>query len=161
MDLHLYVIQGKENVGKTTTCWKLLNLLKPVVECYNYWELPFKGHGVWNPLTDRYEICSDEHTYVVDFIVSARINNQSHCDVAIISAGDEPDFVKDNIYKLLSKGVHHIVCCARSVNKEGSTYHMLQNEFGEFIDERLVEKQCDNAEQDAVANNLLKTIMDL
>lgn len=163
MNPNLYVIKGGENYGKTSICWKLLDRLKPIIECYNYWKLSFEDTTVYNPTNLCYEVPDSTGTYhPADFIFVARLNNPSHCKVAIISAGDEADYVKKNIYKLLGRGVYHIVCCERSKCASKSTNIMLHSEFKiTSHNEHEVLIPRNSAETSRIANDLFNILSKL
>lgn len=161
MNLHLYVIRGQENYGKTTTCWKLFNLLRPQVECYNLWKTSYRDSVRWNAIDHYYEAPDKTGKYVpVDFTTVVRIQNRSHCKIAIVSEGDEPNFVKKRIYELLADDVHHIVCCSRSRNRGGSTYAMLTQEFKGFISiTKDLTLPHNTTEQNITANDVYTELM--
>lgn len=166
MKPYLYVIEGHENDGKTTTCWLLLNMLKPYIECINYWKLSFDDNIRYDTLRQMYvcpqKIASHEGgtNNPIDFIFVARINNPAHCKIAIISAGDEALYVKKHIYEMLGNDVHHIVCCERTYNKVGSTKRMLHYEFNisSFVYEQTLTHPCNSASQIKVATDIFNLL---
>lgn len=163
MNPNLYVIKGSPDWGKTSACWKLLNLIKPLVECYNYWEISPNDSIQYNTANLWYEFpVAGKPTNPVDFVLVARLNNISHCKVAIISEGDGANLLKKRIYKMLSKDVHHIVCCEHTINKAGSTNKMLHDEFHiTSKNEYPLKKKQDPSDESRVANDLYNILSKL
>ena len=128
MDFKLYVITGKENAGKTNTCWNLLRKLKEDIDYVEYWEL--KSADAHFDTTRQVYLNKEELT--CDFIIIFR-TKIFHKKIAIISAGDEAWLLKKDIFYMLSKDVTHIVCCSRTVNRHNSTARMLETYFKKYI----------------------------
>lgn len=128
MDLKLYVIQGKENAGKTSACWQILNQFKEQIEYVEYWELR----------TSNAQYNEDRHVYVnnkgqaCDFVIIIR-KKVTHEKIAIISAGDEAAQLKKDIFFMVSRDVATIICCSRTVNRNGSTMQMINHYFSKHI----------------------------
>jgi len=176
MNPNLYVIKGSANHGKTTTCWKLLQKLKDNgnIECYNYWKLSYSDMVFYdhqrqmyvkpNPKQKTSNLSTIELSkgLPVDFIIVARLNNPSHCKVAIISEGDSSNYVKQHIYEMLSNDVHHIVCCERNMDKKGSTLKMLHSEFEKpFVYEKKISHAKCIAEEDKIADEIYNLLIKL
>ena len=134
MNPNLYVIKGEPNSGKTTTCWKLLKKLKPRVVCYNYWELFTFHHAVkYNKKKQCYEFpdLKLKKRDIVDFITIIHLDsNNPNSKVAIISAGEDPFYVKRAIHKALGENAHYIVCCEHLEDEPETTNRILHDEFG-------------------------------
>jgi len=156
MELNLYIIKGGENSGKTTTCWKLLNKLKPLIECYHYWKTDWADSVILDKTSNIYVKPNDKDNLIpVDFVTVIRLANPSNCKVAIISAGDEEPYLKEQIFKMLDKDIEHIVCCERLRGTDGSTNKLLNTKFKEFIKiTEPLKKSQDTAEEERVADKL-------
>ena len=128
MDFKLYVIQGKGNAGKTTTCWQILNRFKEQVECIEYWELR----------SSEANFDESRHVYInsfgqtCDFVIIFR-KKVTHERIAIISAGDVAWQLKKDIFFMLSRDVTTIICCSRSVNRKGSSMYMINHYFNHHV----------------------------
>ena len=125
MDTKLYIIKGKENAGKTSTCWMLLNKLKEQVEIYEYWDIRSSQVYVFDSERLAY---IDKRKRACDFVVIITLKI-THQRIAIISAGDEEWRLKKDIFYMLYRGVTHIVCSARMQTRSNSTWKMLNRVF--------------------------------
>ena len=128
-NLKLYVIEGKEDAGKTSTCWSLLNKLKEVTDYIEYWELKSATEAHFDSNRNVYV---NQNGNVCDFIVILR-TKLTHKKIAIISAGDEAWLLKKDVFFVLSKDVRHIVCCSRTINRKNSTMQMIKDVFNHHI----------------------------
>lgn len=142
MKFQLYVIKGKENSGKTTTCWKLLNLFRAhsLIETYHYWKTSSSPTLHYEESDESYRIGKTHADFTTIF--SIKLNNAQK-KVAIISAGDDAEWLKKRICEMLGEGVSDIVCCERIVNRKGSTMEMLHSLFEKYImyEESIAEPQ--------------------
>ena len=129
MDIKLYVIKGKENAGKTSTCWNLLHKLKEHIECVEYWELR-SAAGAYLDSERQVYINQEEKTCDFVIVFTTKI---THRKIAIISAGDEAWLLKKDIFFVLSKDVTLIVCCSRTINRQNSTAHMIETSFKQHV----------------------------
>ncbi len=129
MDYNLYVIKGKENAGKTSTCWMLLNKLKEQIEFFEYWDL--RSSQVHTFDSDR-QVYLDKSNKTCDFVVIVTLKI-THQRIAIISAGDEEWRLKKDIFYMLYRGVNYIVCCSRTQMRRNSTLRMLNRVFAQHI----------------------------
>lgn len=137
MNPTFYVIKGDKNSGKTTTCWKLLMLLKRLksrVICYNYWELITFRHDVtYNKEEKYYELpkLKRQQRNIVDFFAIIHLDTTNpNSKVAIISVGEDPFYIKKAIYKALGENAHYIVCCEHVENEPETINWILHEEFG-------------------------------
>lgn len=157
MNPNLYVIKGKPNSGKTTTCWKLLEKLKSLVVCYNYWELISFNHKITDLKKKFYYIEKrNGNKDAIDFIFVAHLDQTNpNNKVAIISAGDDPFYVKRAIHKVLGENAHFIVCCE---HPKGATHRILHSEF-DIKHEYSLEQMKDDKEEDNVAQQIYEQII--
>ena len=128
MDFKLYVIKGKENAGKTSSCWNLLHKFKEHIDCVEYWELQSANAH----LDLERQVYVNQEGNTCDFIIIFR-TKITHTKIAIISAGDEAWLLKKDIFFVLSKDVAHIVCCSRTIDRQHSTMRMLNEVFEQHI----------------------------
>ena len=128
MDFKLYVIKGKEDAGKTSTCWNLLHKFKENIEYVEYWEL----RSSLAHFDSERRVFVNHEKQTCDFVIIFR-TKFSQTKIAIISAGDEAWLLKKDIFFALSKDVTHIVCCSRTVNRKNSTAHMLETSFNKHV----------------------------
>ena len=161
MDFQLYLIKGEENSGKTTVCWKILNLLQShsLIECYHLWRTSYSEGIVYDSTNKIYK----KNNNPVDFVTILSVRCKSSTKkIAIISAGDDDTYLKKQIYDMLANDVQHIICCCRSVDKKGSALHMLKSEFSKhnFSDSNIkkLEKNKNTVEEDMVANSVFTII---
>ena len=121
MDFKIYVIKGKENAGKTSTCWKLLHKLKKHIDYIEYWELKSANAH----FDSEREVYINQKGQMCDFIIIFKTKD-THQKIAIISAGDVDWLLKKDIFFALYRDVSHIICCSRTINRLHSTMHMLK-----------------------------------
>lgn len=172
MNPNLYIIKGNPNCGKTATCWKLLHLLKQHVVCYNYWELFTFHHSVtYNDDEEKqcyeYLDLKSQQRDIVDFITIVHLGpNKSNSKVAtnskvaIISAGDDPFYVKRAIYKALGENAHYIVCCEHLEDEPETTNRILHDEFDiSLMKEYSLEKQCNDNEEQRIAEEIYNQLL--
>lgn len=164
MNPNLYIIKGNPNCGKTATCWKLLHLLEQHEVCYNYWELFTFHHAVkYNKEKQCYEFLDlkSQQRDIVDFITIVHLDSKNpNSKVAIISAGDEPFYVKRAIHKALGENAHYIVCCEHMEDEPETTNRILHDEFDiSLMKEYSLEKPCDDDEEQRIADNIYYQIV--
>ena len=166
MNPNLYVIKGRPNWGKTSTCWKLLHLLKQHVVCYNYWEL-FTFHHSVTYNDDEKKQCYEyldlkpQKRDVVDFIAIVHLDsNNPNSKVAIISVGEDPFYIKRAIHKALGENAHYIVCCERIEDEQETTNRILHDEFDiSLMKEYSLEKQRDDYEEKRIAEEICNQLL--
>lgn len=146
------IIRGRQNDGKTTTATMLHNEL---VARSNAVRL-LKTDGDYLPVgNDVCDFCS-----VID-IEKKR--------VAIISEGDEADVLYKKMEELIYVYRPDVMAvCARAYNREGSSYRMLEENYGELIrNENMfwTEKTEDFADalntKRNIVNEIVKRIMNI
>lgn len=114
------IITGTQNSGKTTTARLVYQSL---------WPQAINVH-----LTDAYEKdLPKEHPLIeegkpIDFIAGMKVNGK---DVAIVSLGDYPEYLKRQIAIYLNQ-VDFFVCCLRTRDREGSTRRMLYTDYANY-----------------------------
>lgn len=113
----LIVLRGEKNAGKTTTCGFIYQDLLPIAQQNHL----FNGINV---NTDSLRFT--KNGTVIDFEAILTLPNGKI--VSIISAGDDYQ-LKAKLEDHIAKGVHTIICCTRSINRAGSTFRMIQDEF--------------------------------
>ena len=115
--MELIIIRGRQNDGKTTTATMLHNEL---VARSNAVRL-LKTNG------DHLPVGND----VCDFRSVIDIEKKR---VAIISEGDEADVLYKKMEELIYVYRPDVMTvCARAYNREGSSYRMLEENYGELI----------------------------
>jgi hypothetical protein len=113
----LIIIRAGQNSGKTTTTGLVYQeLLKQATQehIFNYQTVK----------KDSLKFNKDGET--IDFSAILTINNRK---IGIVSEGDIAKDTKVSITILIEMNVDVIICCARSVNRKGSTYRMLLEDF--------------------------------
>jgi len=113
----IIVLRGTIDAGKTTTCGFIYQGLLPI--CNQ--EHTFNGRIVQ---TDSLRFT--QNNTVIDF--EAILTLPNGILVGIISAGDDYQ-LRAKLEDHIAKGVHTIICCTRSINRDGSTFRMIQDEF--------------------------------
>ena len=115
--MKIIIIRGTMDAGKTTTSGlvysELVNIAKK--------EHTFNWKTV-NVNSLKYDIDGS----VIDFtslLIVGKIK------VGIISAGDVTKDLKHNIKIMISLNIDILICCARSINKEGSAYRMIIDDY--------------------------------
>lgn len=148
MKFQLYVIKGKENSGKTTTCWKILNLFRSqsLIDSFCYWRTSNSSELHYEESDRTYRIGSAHADFTTIFTIKV---NDKRKKVAIISSGDDADWLQKRICEMLGEGVDSIVCCERALNRGGSTQKMLHTLFKEHIvcEKELPEAQSTSSEE--------------
>lgn len=147
--MELIIIRGRQNDGKTTTATMLHNEL--VAHCSAVRLLKTNG--------DYLSVGND----IRDFRSVIDIDKKR---VAIISEGDVDDALKEEMERINYVFRPDImVVCARAYNREGSSYRMLEENYGEhFKDENVfwTEKAEDLADalnaKRSVVNKIVKQI---
>lgn len=115
--MELIIIRGRQNDGKTTTATMLHN------------ELVARSDAVRLLKTNEY--CLPVGNNVCDFSSVIDIEEKR---VAIISEGDEADVLNKKMEELIYVFRPDVmVVCARAYNREGSSYRMLEENYGEHI----------------------------
>jgi len=113
----LIVLRGTIDAGKTTTCGFIYQDLLPICN---------REHVFNNKIVQTDSLRFTQNNTVIDFEAILTLPNGRI--VSIISAGDDYQ-LKAKLEDHITKGVHTIMCCTRSVNRAGSTFRMIQNEF--------------------------------
>ena len=160
MKFQLYVIKGKENSGKTTTCWKILNLFRTqsLIDSFCYWKTSNSSELHYEESDRTYRIGSAHADFTTIF--TGKVNDKRK-NVAIISAGDDANLLKRRIFDMLGEGVEYIVCCERSVERNGSTMEMLHSEFYENIKyENTLTESRDSSCEEIIAKEILSTLLE-
>lgn len=117
--MELIIIRGRQNDGKTTTATVLHNELVAHSDSVRLLKINGNYLPVWNEVRD--------FRSVID-IKEKRI--------AIISAGDVDDILKEEMEELIYEYRPDIlVVCARAQDREGSAYRMLNDNFGDLVKE--------------------------
>jgi adenylate kinase family enzyme len=115
--MKIIIIRGAINSGKTTTTGLLYSELVNIAEI----EHIFNGETV-NTNSLKYNKRGD----VIDFtsvLIVGKIK------IGIVSAGDVAKDLKHNIKIMISLNIDILICCARSVNKKGSAYKMIIDDY--------------------------------
>lgn len=113
----LIVLRGTIDAGKTTTCGFIYQDLLPI--CNQ--EHIFNGRTVQ---TDSLRFT--KNNTVIDFEAILTLPNGKV--VSIISAGDDLQ-LRGKLHAHIARGSNVIICCTRSINRDGSTFRMIQDEF--------------------------------
>lgn len=116
----IILIRGVQNAGKTTTCSLIYKELIKITKKEHYFDY------------NRTNVDSLKYTIngtVIDFIAKFDVNGKV---VIIVSAGDIAEDLEE-ILKAIYDEADIIICCARSINREKSTYRMLQNNYQKNI----------------------------
>lgn len=111
------IIRAGQNSGKTTTTGMVYQELLEHAE---------KEHIFNNKSVEKDSLRLSSKGEAWDFSAILTINGKK---VGIVSAGDIAEDTKKAITILIDIKVEVIICCARSVNRKGSTYRMLLDEF--------------------------------
>lgn len=115
----LIVIRAGQNSGKTTTIGLVYQELLKQAE---------KVHVFNNETVTADSLLYNNNGDTIDFTAILTIKNKK---VGIISAGDTASDTKRVIGGFIENDINIIICCARSVNRLGSTYRMLLDDFSQ------------------------------
>lgn len=144
--MELIIIRGRQNDGKTTTATMLHNALVGQSTAVRLLKINGDYLPVWQEVFD--------FRSVIDIGITR---------VAIISAGDDDDVVAADMEALLYEYRPDVlVVCARKYNREGSTYRMLLENYGDIMkseNEFWVENIEDQAEGKEAKNNVVEKII--
>lgn len=88
---------------------------------------------------------------VIDF---TSVLNVGKIKVGIISPGDVANSLKININIMIELNIDILICCARSVNKKGSAYRMILDEFS--VEHKIVREFWTNYSKDIEQKNNVK-----
>ena len=117
--MELIIIRGRQNDGKTTTAMMLHNELV----AHNTAVRLLKTNGDCLPVGNE----------VLDFRSVIDIKEKR---IAIISAGDSDDVLSEEMEELIYEYRPDImVVCARALDREGSAYRMLKENYADLIKE--------------------------
>ncbi|MBI5539672.1 MAG: hypothetical protein HY951_06405 [Bacteroidia bacterium] len=145
----IIIIRGTQQSGKTTTAGLVYRELLQ----YCNKEHKFNGSTV---NTDSLIIKNDT---VIDFKAELTCNNKK---IGILSAGDIANDVRDNLNIFINIKIDVIICCARSVNRIGSTYRMIMDDFSkknEIALEIFTEYSNVKSEKFTIKNGIVNTIL--
>ena len=113
----IIIIRGQQNSGKTTTTGLVYKeLLKHAV----------KEHIFNNKSVNEDSLSYNNLGATIDFTAILTIKSKS---VGIVSYGDIAEETEKRLEYLISAKVNIIICTARSVNKQGSTYRKLVEHY--------------------------------
>ena len=154
----LFVIYGNMNSGKTHTCWLIHALLKNAGN-----RLDYKTHPAQPDWTFS-EVLQHIHD---QFVAPAKTPQASDFralfeymgkKIAIFSAGDylhDPNWdvtsFDDNMKWAQNNNVDHVICCTRSLNRQGSVQRYILDNFKMSIYRWYWKKQS-NILQDQIAD---------
>lgn len=111
------IIRGGQNSGKTTTAGLVYKELLKHAE----------AEHIFNNITVfQGSLVFDLDGVTNDFSAIVTIKNKK---VGIISAGDIKKDLKDEITVFININIDIIICCARSINRTGSSYRMILEDF--------------------------------
>jgi hypothetical protein len=113
----LIIIRAGQNSGKTTTTGLVYQELLKHAN---------KEHTFDSKTVTEDSLKFNEKGETIDFTAILIIGNKK---VGIVSAGDVATDTKVNISIFIKVNIDIIICCARSVNRQGSTYRMLIDDF--------------------------------
>jgi len=113
----LIIIRGTQDSGKTTTAGIVYQELLKFCDHKHQ----FNGKDV---TTDSLLYNDTESTK--DFIAILTCKGKK---IGIVSAGDIAEELRKIFDKLIQLGVDIIVCCTRSINKKGSAYRLIEDEY--------------------------------
>lgn len=130
----LIIIRAGQNSGKTTTTGLVYQELLKQAE---------KVHVFDNQTVMEDSLSYNQNGDTIDFTAILTIRNKK---VGIVSAGDDAKSTKKMIEILIEINVNIIICCARSVNRQGSTYRMLLDDFSQTnnIALEIITMYCEN-----------------
>ena len=144
--MELIIIRGRQNDGKTTTATMLHNALVGQSTVVRLLKINGDYLPVWQEVFD--------FRSVIDIGITR---------VAIISAGDDDDVVAADMEALLYEYRPDVlVVCARKYNREGSTYRMLLENYGDIMkseNEFWVENSEDPAKGKEAKQNVVEKII--
>ena len=113
----LIIIRATQQSGKTTTAGIVYQELLKYAD---------KSHSFNNENVENDNLKYGKDGETIDFIAVLTVNGQK---IGLISEGDIARSVKEKIEILLKIDVAVIICCARSIDRVGSTYRMMKNDY--------------------------------
>lgn len=113
----LIIIRAGQNSGKTTTSGLVYQELLLHAD---------KEHMFNKETVTKDSLKFNEIGETIDFTAVLTIRNKK---VGIISTGDVAEDTKVEIQIQININIDVIICCARSVNRQGSTYRMILDDF--------------------------------
>ena len=139
----LFVIYGKPNSGKTSTCWMIYNLLMNAGTELDFAPKSLSVKPTFSEVLQQIEKSSTTGTQILlpDF---RALFDYLGKKVAIFSAGDQRgddsedrtewndedvvDFV-NNMRWAKQNNVEHVICCSRSLNRTGSVQRYILDNY--------------------------------
>jgi hypothetical protein len=115
----IIIIRAGQNRGKTTTTGLVYQeLLKHAEE----------KHVFSDKIVIKESLALNNNGATIDFTAILTIKNKK---IGIVSAGDFAKYTKRIITIFIDMNIDIIICCSRTVNKKGSTYRMIMNDFSQ------------------------------
>lgn len=145
------IISGTENSGKTTTAGMVYKKLREYAK------------DPWLADISEMKISPDdsliENGEPKDFLACLEIDGKR---IAIISAGDKAVYLKEYVEAYLEKNVDYIICCLRSINREGSSRRMLFTDFVNYPKQEFWTVYSNDPKQKyAVKENIVNQIVSI
>ncbi|MFP9097993.1 hypothetical protein ACLI09_02970 [Flavobacterium sp. RHBU_24] len=139
---NILVIRGSRDGGKSTTAAYIYNeLVTLCVEEHRFKNWPRNEKFI---TTNTSNLQYNSHNELIDFVAIFEINGKI---VVIISRGDVPDDLEQDIKDLLTKhkvNFDILICCARLRNVPNSTRRKIQDIFKENIEDFTTAKSNTN-----------------
>ncbi len=115
----LIIIRGGQNGGKTTTIGLVYQ------ELLKHSELE---HIFNDNIVTQDSLRYNDNGETIDFTAILTINSKK---IGLVSAGDVASHTKVRITIFIEMKIDIVICCARSVNRDGSTYRMILEDFSQ------------------------------
>ncbi|MES2132678.1 MAG: hypothetical protein V4506_10025 [Bacteroidota bacterium] len=143
----LIIIRAGQNSGKTTTTGLVYQELLKHAE---------KEHVFNDVVVTRDSLEFNDIGDTIDFTAILTIKNKK---IGFASAGDDAKATKKKITIFIEIKIDIIICCARSINREGSTYRMLMEDFS-ATNNIALEIFTEYDENKSLKNEIKKTVVD-
>lgn len=122
------VIKSKGNSGKTTTIWLVyLELLKQGATVLSF-SNTFHGNSYTIP-----NVLPPANN-IYDFVAEVVFNKKR---IVIVSQGDTPDYVDNELQKILPTSPNFIVCASRSQYRTDSTWELFETKYTNLLYDRI------------------------
>jgi hypothetical protein len=150
----LIIIRAEQNSGKTTTAGLVYQELLKLAD---------KEHVFNNRNVNENSLKYNQNGSIIDFTAILTIRNKK---IGIASAGDNASDTRKIINIFIEINVDVIICCARSINRNGSTYRMLIDDFSqtnnialEIFTKYILDKDLKNEVKKQIVDKIVEKIL--
>lgn len=150
--MKIIIIRGSINSGKTLTTGLLYSKLLTIATVNHVFN--------WENVSSNWLVENNSGSFY-DFTSILTIGKVR---VGIISAGDIAKYLKIDIETMITNNVDVLICCARSINRAGSCYRMIIDDYSEkhsIIKEIWPKYSKDETKKNEIKNDAINEIFQI